>query len=91
MHGSCLPSITSSASFFSDISIVLCFLAIDGVGFIPEERREDERSHIGIENTAQRLYEMCRGSLEVESEIGIGTRVSIKIPKEKLDEYNHGR
>ena len=82
---------TITLATYEDAYFYHILITDDGVGFIPEERKEDERSHIGIENTAQRLYEMCRGSLEVESEIGIGTRVSIKIPKEKLDEYNHGR
>lgn len=56
----------------------------DGVGFDVRQRNSnDGRSHVGLENTAQRLYEMCGGDLEVESEPGEGTKVYVRIPKER--------
>jgi sensor histidine kinase YesM len=51
----------------------------DGVGFDTE--RTD--MHVGIENVRNRLSAMCKGELTVKSTIGVGTRVTIEIPKRK--------
>ena len=53
----------------------------DGVGFDPTILL-DERKHIGLRNIRGRLETMVNGTLEVESSIGHGTKVKIKIPKE---------
>ena len=53
----------------------------DGVGFDTNVLL-DERKHVGIRNIRGRLKEMVNGTLEIESEIGVGTTVLIKIPKE---------
>lgn len=53
----------------------------DGEGFDPTAVKEDGRSHLGITNTRSRIEQMCRGTLEIESEIGKGTKVKIVIPK----------
>ena len=53
----------------------------DGAGFDINAYMDDQKSHVGIENTRMRIKTMCNGSLTVESEIGVGTRVSILIPK----------
>lgn len=52
----------------------------DGAGFDIENIKEDGRSHIGIPNVRSRLASMCKGSLFVESVIGQGTAVTIKLP-----------
>ena len=52
-----------------------------GCGFDPSAPKNDGKSHVGIENVRQRLSNMCEGSLTIESEIGVGTLVTIKIPK----------
>ncbi|MBQ4487433.1 MAG: histidine kinase, partial [Oscillospiraceae bacterium] len=55
----------------------------DGVGFdVTAARKDDERSHIGMENTVTRLREMCSGRLNIESSVGEGTTVTIILPKE---------
>ena len=60
----------------------------DGVGGYTEEKREyDGRSHIGIQNVRERLKLQCKGSLNIVSEPGVGTTVTIVIPKE--DENYH--
>ena len=41
----------------------------------------DEREHVGIRNIRGRLKAMVNGTLEIESKIGVGTKVLIKIPK----------
>ncbi len=53
----------------------------DGVGFDVTAPLPDDRAHIGIANTRKRLEELSHGSLIIESEIGRGTRVTIRIPK----------
>ena len=54
----------------------------DGVGFDPDEPKRDGRSHVGIENTRNRLSLLCGGSLSIRSEKGAGTTAVISIPKE---------
>lgn len=52
-----------------------------GCGFDPSKKKDDGKRHIGIENVRQRLLNMCGGILTIESEIGVGTSATIKIPK----------
>jgi sensor histidine kinase YesM len=52
-----------------------------GLGFDPSVPKNDGKSHHGIENVRQRLSNMCDGLLTIESEIGVGTLATIKIPK----------
>lgn len=54
----------------------------DGVGFNPDDIVNDGEFHIGIENVRSRLELMCKGTLEIQSELGKGTTVIVKIPKE---------
>lgn len=58
-------------------------VADTGVGFDTDKIANDDRHHIGIENTRFRIEEMLGGSLEIKSEKGVGTTVTITIPKEK--------
>ena len=53
----------------------------DGVGFDLEQRQYDGRSHIGLTNTRQRIEAMCGGTLTVQSVVGKGTTVLIRLPK----------
>lgn len=53
----------------------------DGVGFDTGVLL-DERKHVGIRNIRGRLKAMVNGELNIESVIGVGTRVTIRIPKE---------
>lgn len=53
----------------------------DGVGF-DTSKLLDEKNHIGIRNIRDRLKVMVGGSLEIESTLGVGTKVLITIPKE---------
>jgi sensor histidine kinase YesM len=52
-----------------------------GCGFDPNQPKDDGKRHIGIENVKQRLSNMCAGSLTIESEVGVGTLATIRIPK----------
>jgi signal transduction histidine kinase len=53
----------------------------DGVGF-DTSLLIDERKHVGLRNIRERLKAMVNGSIEIESAVGVGTKVIIKIPKE---------
>jgi len=54
----------------------------DGVGFdASRNQKRDERAHVGIENVRSRLVSMCRGSLSIQSEPGVGTTAVITVPK----------
>lgn len=53
----------------------------DGVGF-DTTLLIDERQHVGLRNIRERLKAMVNGTLEIESTVGVGTKVLIKIPKE---------
>ena len=53
----------------------------DGVGF-DMNAGYDETKHVGIKNIRGRIEAMCGGTLTLESEIGKGTKATIRIPKE---------
>ena len=53
----------------------------DGVGF-DTNALLDERKHVGLRNIRERLKVMVNGTVEIESTVGVGTKVLIKIPKE---------
>ena len=53
----------------------------DGVGF-DTDALIDDRKHLGLRNIRERLKVMVNGTLEIESTVGVGTKVLITIPKE---------
>ena len=53
----------------------------DGVGF-DTSVLIDERTHLGLHNIRERLKVMVNGKLEIESTVGVGTKVLVTIPKE---------
>ena len=61
-----------------------------GCGFDPSVPKNDGKRHVGIANVRQRLSNMCRGVLTIESEVGVGTLATIRIPKGDKNE-NHSR
>ena len=54
----------------------------DGVGF-DTSVLIDERKHLGLRNIRERLKVMVNGKLEIESTVGVGTKVLVIIPKEE--------
>lgn len=53
----------------------------NGTGFDPEEsEKENTGSHSGIQATRERLMMMCGATYSIESVIGTGTKVTIRIP-----------
>lgn len=53
----------------------------DGVGFDLKEKLSTDRSHIGLSNTKKRVKYLLKGNLEINSEVGKGTTIEIRIPK----------
>ena len=58
-------------------------VADNGTGFDPESIESLEGSHIGIRNVRERVQTMCGGSVEIDSRLGEGTTVTIRIPEEQ--------
>ena len=63
------------------MSIIAFSVVDDGVGF-DTSAEIDNRKHLGIRNIRERLKVMVNGTLDIESTIGVGTKVLIKIPQE---------
>lgn len=64
-----------------------CFVIMvsdDGMGYDPDALSRDGRLHVGIENVSKRLEILCEGKLEIESNIGVGTVVTVTIPKGEI-------
>lgn len=57
----------------------------DGVGFDINKPMSKERSHVGVANTRQRIAAMCGGSVSIGSKSGVGTTITILIPKGEND------
>ena len=56
----------------------------DGVGFdVNAPKKDDGRSHVGMENTRRRLKEMCKADIVITSEVGKGTTARVIIPKKE--------
>lgn len=56
----------------------------DGVGYEQNAVQEDGRTHVGIDNVRSRLAAMVDGIMEISSVKDVGTKVTIKLPKEKI-------
>ena len=52
----------------------------NGKGFDKETVNLEEGSHIGIRNVRERVEKLCGGTLTIDSRIGEGTMVTIRIP-----------
>ena len=59
----------------------------DGVGFdMDAPKKDDGRSHVGMENTRKRLRDMCGAELIITSKPGEGTTARVIIPKKDKEE-----
>jgi len=52
----------------------------NGVGFDVKTLTAEGSQHIGIQNVKERIETMCRGTIHIDSKIGTGTTVTIRIP-----------
>ena len=57
-------------------------VADNGPGFDPNEVHKDGLAHVGLRNVRERLRRVSGGSLEIDTRIGEGTKVTIRLPKE---------
>ncbi len=55
----------------------------DGVGFDVTAPKNDKRIHVGIENVKGRISAQSGGTVEINSELMVGTKAVITIPKKK--------
>ena len=53
----------------------------DGVGFDSDSEIWAGGYHIGIDNARERLHRQCGGVMHIDSKIGVGTVVTMSIPK----------
>ena len=58
----------------------------NGVGFDPKRQEALDEAHIGLRNVKERVEQMCGGTMILQSEIGIGTSVTLLIPDEKKEQ-----
>ena len=69
-----------TVSSYRDESGHIVEIRDNGVGFKPGAQKKPGETHIGIENVRGRVEHLCGGTLKVESEIGKGTVVTLRIP-----------
>ncbi|MBO4893663.1 MAG: histidine kinase [Clostridia bacterium] len=85
-HGLRSQNITDgliSVASYTDSGYHIVEIKDNGAGFDTDILKDTtQKTHVGIKNTAERLRLMCGGSIDVKSEPGKGTQVTIKIPKE---------
>lgn len=74
------PGTVTIKTYDTDMDYVIEILD-DGVGFDVNEVWDDSHVHVGIENVIKRLEIICNGTCDIKSEKGVGTVVSIHIPK----------
>ncbi len=55
----------------------------NGVGFDADAVKTADRSHVGLRNVQSRIESMCGGTMLIDSRIGEGTTVIIRIPLRK--------
>ncbi len=53
----------------------------NGIGYVKNEVRMDNREHIGIKNVKERIEKICGGTFNIEMVRDVGTTVTITIPK----------
>ena len=55
----------------------------NGVGFDAEAVKTADKSHVGLRNVQSRIESMCGGTMTIDSRVGEGTTVIIRIPLRK--------
>ena len=70
---------TIKISTFEEDTNYVVEIIDDGVGF----DTENTKNRVGIENVKSRVTTMCKGNITIKSTLGIGTRATIEIPKQK--------
>jgi sensor histidine kinase YesM len=71
------------SSYEDDLNYIISIIDT-GVGYDLNQILSDGKSHIGIQNVKERLESRVDGTLILESEIGVGTKAIVYIPKKEL-------
>jgi sensor histidine kinase YesM len=71
------------SSYEDDLYYIISIIDT-GVGYDLNQITSDGKSHIGIKNVKDRLESRVDGKLILESEIGVGTKAIVYIPKKEL-------
>ena len=71
------------SSYEDDLNYIISIIDT-GVGYDLNQITSDCKSHIGIKNVKDRLESRVDGKLILESEIGVGTKAIVYIPKKEL-------
>ena len=66
---------------YQDDNEIVMTIEDNGKGFDVDAAKRDDRSHIGIQNVKERVEDYCGGTFTIESEIDVGTKVTIRIPQ----------
>lgn len=74
---------TLKISSYKEDGKIFVVIEDNGVGFNVNEKKDDGRSHVGINNIKSRLEELLHANVTVESTVGVGTKATITIPKEE--------
>ena len=78
---------TVKISYVETDSAFEVIVSDDGVGFdVNAPKKDDGRSHVGMENTRKRLRDMCGAELIITSKPGEGTTARVIIPKKDKEE-----
>ena len=51
------------------------------------EIEKENSEHVGLKNVKNRIESMCNGKMKIESQIGVGTKITVKIPKKQNGFY----
>lgn len=65
-------------------SQILITITDNGIGFPMEAL--DQKTSVGLRNIRFRLYHLVGGTMDIRSQLGLGTTVTLTIPKEEPDE-----
>ena len=58
----------------------------NGVGFDTAKFESSDRSHVGLRNVQSRIESMCGGTMLIDSRVGEGTTIIIRLPLRKEKE-----
>ena len=68
-------------STYEDESNYTICIEDTGLGYDVNQKPNDGKNHIGIQNVRDRIESRVNGRLTIESEIGVGTKSIVYIPK----------
>lgn len=68
------------SSFDNGKEDIIC-IEDDGVGFNIHEKSKRPLQSIALNNIQERIYVFCNGTLDIDTKIGQGTKVTIHLPK----------